>query len=56
MSRAYGSQIAGFLKHNGLKSPASGGITKQKRPTVYFKILVASTCGEPLKSYYTIVN
>ena len=31
MSRAYGSQIAGLLKHNGLKPPASGGITKQKR-------------------------
>ena len=31
MRRAYGSLKAGFLKDNGLKSPALGGITKQKR-------------------------
>jgi len=39
MSRAYGSQVVDFLKHNGLKSPAAGGITKQKRAygsTVFF--------------------
>jgi len=47
MGRAYGSQISGFLKCNGLKPPASGGITKQKRAygsTAFFND-VAPNCG-----------
>jgi len=52
--QAYGSQIAGFLKHNacpyrrGLKSSAAGGITKQKRATTALKFSfkeVTPNCG-----------
>jgi len=43
MSRAYGSQVVDFLKHNGLKSV----VTKQKRAygsTVFFNG-VTPNCG-----------